>query len=120
MAWTLCTSGSAVAKAGANANSTITASGSALAVWSDEAESYVSSLARVDLVSNYGNLTANGKQILNELTSSLIAEKIIMYDMSGYTSRGEASMMLNVIENNIVRNISLIKEDKIKTYLGAT
>ena len=120
MTWTLCTSGSAIAKAGAGANSIIIADDTNLAIWSDEAEAYVCDTARVDVVSNYENLTSNGKRILSELASSLVAQKIINYDMSGYTSRSEASMMLNVLENNIVRTISLISDDKIKTYLEAT
>ena len=119
MTWTLGTSGSAIAKAGAGANSIIIADDTNLAIWSDEAEAYVCDTARVDVVSNYENLTTNGKKILDELASSLIAQKIINYDIDAI-GRGTANMMLNVLENNIVRAISLISDDKIKTYLEAT
>jgi len=120
MTWTFCTSGAAIAKAGLNANSTITASGAALANWSDEAEAYVNALSRVDLVTAYASLTAEGKKIADVIASSHIAQQIIAYDMAGYTSRLEAQTMLDVLENNIDRNTKLIKEGKVKTYLAAT
>lgn len=119
MAWTLCTSGSAIRKAGANANSTIVASGSALSDWSDEAEAYVCDITRVDVVTNFGSLTSNGKQILQTLCSSLIAQRIIGYDMSGYFSR-QAETMLDILENEIDRCERLVKDEKVKTYLEAT
>ena len=120
MVWTLCTSGQAVNKAGLNANSAIIINGQALASWSDEAEAEVSSIARSDVVTNFGSLTANGKQILKQFVTSHIAESIINYDMSGFTSRQEALTMLNVQENNKDSAASLIREDKNKKYLGIT
>jgi len=124
MTWTLCTSGSAIAKAGKNAYPTLVSyagtSKTILDGWSDDAEGFASSVARVDLVTNFTSLTTNGKQIISELVSSHIAQKIVHYDMSSYTNRGEATQMLNVLENNIVKTTSLIKEGKIKSYLGAT
>lgn len=119
MAWTLCTSGSAISKAGADVNSDITASGSTLAAWSDEAESIICDIARVDVVTNYGSLISNGKKILDSIASDMIGQRIIGYDPDaiGITS---ATSRLNIIENSIRRNISLIENDRVKTYLGAT
>lgn len=119
MAWTLCTSGSAIVKAGVNANSTIVASGSVLSNWSDEAEAYVCDLTRFDVVTNFSSLTSNGKQILQTLCSSMIAQRILAYDPSGYFSR-QAETILDVLENEIDRCSVLVKDDKIKTYLQAT
>jgi len=120
MAWTFCTSGAAIAKAGANANSTIIANGDTLADWSNEAENIICDIARVDLVDKYDSLTANGKNILSMLASNMIAQFIIHYDMSGYTTKREAETMLDILENQIRRNISFIENDRIKTYLSAT
>ena len=61
MSWTLCTSGAAIRKAGSGADVFIIASGAALADWSNEAEAMASSIARSDVVSNFGSLTANVK-----------------------------------------------------------
>lgn len=119
MAWTLCTSGAAIVKAGANANTTIIASGAALLNWSNEAESYICDVARYDVVTNLTSLTTQGKEILQLLASSLIAQQIIGYDMSGYFSR-QAETMLDILQSRIDKVEKLIGEDKIKTYLEIT
>ena len=118
MTWTLCTSGSAIHKAGENADATIIASGSALADYSDEAEALCSVTARYNVVTNYASLTTEGKKILQDVASTYIAERIIKWNMSGFTSRGEATTMLNVLENDLQRNLKYLSEDKFKTYLG--
>ena len=119
MTWTFCLSGSAVAKAGANATYDAT-NVAALDGWCDEAEDYVCALARADVITNSGSLTANGINVISNFVSNLIAQKIVNYDMSGYTSRNEAIMMLNVIENEVNRGIKLFKDDNVKTYMGIT
>jgi len=120
MTWTLCTSGAAIAKAGLNANSTIIASGTYLAGLSDEAESLICDSVRVDVVTGFAGYTTNGKLILQSLASNIIAQKIVAYDMSGYTSRAEAQTILDVLENSIRRELNLIENDRIKTYLQIT
>ena len=119
MAWTLHTSGGCIWTAGANANSTITASGSALAQWSNEAEAMCCNEARVDVVTNYSSLTAQGKAILASICDAYVAQKIIGYEPEAIGTAG-ASLRLNVCENTMRRGLNQIKEDKIKTYLAAT
>lgn len=123
MSWTLTTSGSAIYKASINASSALTGGGATsetiLTAWSDEAEDYICDLCRVNVVSNYATLTANGKKILGRLASSLIAENIVGYDMDAI-GRSTAIAILNILENNIRKDEALIKDDKIKTYLAAT
>ena len=43
--------------------------------------------------------------------------KIINYDMSGYTSRQEASQMLNVLHDNFSRNLAMLKDDNVKEVM---
>lgn len=98
MAWTFCTSGAAISKAGANANSTIIASGAALERWSDEVEDTINGETRYDWTTNYASVGANFQQALGGVASAMIATNIMNYDMSGYTSRQEALTMLNVLD----------------------
>lgn len=119
MVWTFCTSGAAIAKAGANANSTIVASGSILNLWSEDAEATLNSIARIDLTTKYSSLTANCKQILSDAASSFIAINIINYDMSGYSSRYEAETMMDVLRDSALRGMSLIKDQNTTKFLGA-
>ena len=120
MAFTFCSSQAMVRKAGANANSTIVASGAALADWSDEIESIICDVANNDLITKFSSLTSSGKQILQNISASHGAQQIISYDMSTYTSRFEAQTMLDVLDDDIQKGLNLIKDDKLKTYLGAT
>ncbi|KKM06241.1 hypothetical protein LCGC14_1746000 [marine sediment metagenome] len=103
--WQLCTSGAAITKAGANANSTIATSGSALLNWYTEAEGYISMLIHTDATTLTGPvLVAAG-----DICSSKIAMNIIAYDTTGYLSR-EADTLLNVNDDIITKGISTLRE----------
>ena len=112
MSWTLSTSGAAITKAGLYANSTIVASGAALQKWSYEAEATLAVITRKDWVTDYSGLAANTKAILDDTISSMIAKRIIAYDMSGYTSLAEASTIIDVYHDEITRNIEVLREQK--------
>lgn len=114
MSWTLSTSGAAISKAGVNANTALIASAATLAKFSDEAEAMLCGHTRKDWVAEYANVTTNFKGILDDTISDIIAMKIINYDMSGFTSRLEAQTMLDVIRDNLVRNLDTLKDDKNK------
>ena len=49
------------------------------------------------------------KSIITEVTASMVAIEGIRYDMSGYTSRGEATDMITVLRDIINRNIQILK-----------
>lgn len=109
MSFTLCTSGAAVYKAGANADPNATSSGAILAEWSDEVEGTICTITRRDWVTDWTSLEANYKPILSDLASDLIAMKIINYNMEGYTGLNEASTMLDVLRDNANRNLDILK-----------
>jgi len=111
MSWTLCTSGAAIAKAGANANSTITASGAALAEWSSQVEGTINARTRKDWVADYGSVTANFKPILADTASDMIAIKIINYDPGGYI---KPRLILDVLTDNSNKNLKVLEDDKNK------
>jgi len=117
MGWTLTTSGAATLKAGQGANTSLCASGAALLIFANQAEAQVNTLTRKDWVADYANVTANFKEILSDVTSDVIAMKIINYDMSGYTSRQEATTMLDVLRDNISKNIEVLKDQKYKEVM---
>lgn len=121
MAFTLHTSGSAIATAGADVNSAYSsyAEKTVIDKWSDEAESLCCNQARVDLVTNYATLTASGKVILSSICDAYVAQKIINYEPSAI-GLNEAQIRLNVLQNQINTGLSQIQEDKVKTYLNAT
>lgn len=117
MSFTLTSSGAIVSKAGANVNSTAAASGALIKLWCDQAEAAVNAATRKDWVAGYAGVTANFKGILDDVASDMAAMKLINYDMSGYTSRLEATTMLDVLRDNIIRNIEILKDDKNKEVM---
>ena len=118
MAYEYCTSGAAIIMAGANANSTIIANGSALLDIYNNAHSTINSAIRKDYTTLYSTLSSNVKNILTETASKLMATDIINYDMSGYTSRAEAQTMLDVLRDAILRNIAFLRDKKTQTFIN--
>lgn len=112
MAFAFATSGAAILKAGANASSAITINAAALDLWGDEADALIRATGRNDF--------SSVKEVCDMIETAYVAQKIINYDMSGYTSRSEAQTMLDILENDIQRGLKLISDDKVLTYWGDT
>lgn len=117
MTTTLCTSGAALHKAGLNVN----ISGAAFAdEFVNQAEGVIMVNTRYDWVTNYNSLTSGAKLLLQQTASDLAAIYLINYSMSGYTSRMEASTMLDVLSDRAQISMGYLK-DKVKTdYMGAS
>ena len=65
--------------------------------WVAEAESYINNLTRINFSDSFaGSLNVDVKATLTAAASSYAAMLGIAYDMSGYTSRTEAEMMINL------------------------
>lgn len=112
MSWTFTTSGSAILSGGQYANATIIISGSALASWSDEAEGYIAAHTRRDWKTNYASLDADIKLALTCAANAYIGNKIINYDMSGFTSRLEAENMLDVNFDVLTSQVQILSDFK--------
>ena len=116
MSWTLCTSGAAIFKAGENADSSATLSGSMLAKWSDEVEGKIDFETNTAWVANHAGLSTAAKNILSDVCSSLIAMNIISYNSTGYLNR-EADILLNVNDDRANKGLKVLtgKADTLKT-----
>lgn len=84
MSWTFTLSGSAIKRAGANANSTLTQDPVILTTWSDQAEGQIVTTTRKDWLTAFSTLNDSIKKYLADLTDAIIARKIVNYDMTGY------------------------------------
>ena len=115
MAWTLCSSGEAIIKAGAHANSDIISwTGvylTALDKFSDQAEGDMEHETGMALIDNYASFPAGVQTALSDVCSSKIALKMIAYDVSGYLSR-EADIALNVNDDIITKKMPDLKDFK--------
>jgi len=121
MAWTLCTSGSAIARAGANANSAITGYGSAemataLDRFSDDVEGTICTKIHSDVVTNFSSYATLIQGALADAAASWIANRIIVYDMSGYTSRQEAGTMLDFNDDSANEAIKKLEQKNFQRF----
>lgn len=104
------------AKAGTNANATAKAT-AATDVYVLEVESLVNVMTRFNWSDAYAGLNADVKDILKEITSSLCAINVIIWDMSGFTSRTEAEDMINVLRDAALRDLAILRDKKNQKFM---
>jgi hypothetical protein len=109
-AGTLCTNSNVAYKAGTSASATSTAE-EYTNVYILLAEAQLCASARYDWVTNYASISTIGKEILRDAASSYAAVLAINYDMSGFTSRQEALMMINILWAGYQKIINLLEKD---------
>lgn len=123
MSWTLCLSGSAILKAGYNVNPDIVDYGTNqtfLDQLSKEAEAMACGITGVDVVTQWGSLTANGRAVLSQYCSASIAQMLASYEPSAY-SPSEFTFISNLLENQKGEAEALMKDKKfVADYLGGT
>lgn len=112
MAWTLCSSAAAIAKAGVGVDPSIVASWAILDQWSDEVEGVVMMKTRKDWVAEIGSVTAIASGALHDLCSDLIAIKMVNYSHRGYLKK-ESQTILDVLKDN---SDNVIKDLREKQY----
>jgi len=118
MTETFCTSGSVKLKAGANVSSALTAEQYTALI--NQAENFINVQAAIpnyNLIDNYASLNDDVKKILEDAASSHAAIGAINYDMSGYTSRGEAISMVNINFTRFQQAMQLIKEKRHTDFM---
>ena len=119
MVFTLCSSGAIVIAAGLNVSSTASTSGAILQQLSDEAEGRLISETRYDWVANFSKIKTNFKPILADATARYAGAGLAIYDLSGYTNRGEGEDVINVNMDRFQKIVSLLQDDKVRTAMGA-
>ncbi len=108
------------AKAGTNANATSKAT-AATDVYVLEIESLVNCLTRRNWSDDFSGLNDDVKDILKMITSNMCAIIVIQWDMSGFTSRIEAEDMINVLRDQYLLGLSVLRDKKTETFIdGAT
>lgn len=124
MTTTFCVSGAALKKAGINVNpylssGAILLSGSNFIVdtWINESESEINVSTEKNWTDAYAALNPDVKNLLNAAASDRAAMRCIQYDMSGYTSRAEAVMMLNVLRDAFNAEVEILKRTGAQSFI---
>ena len=103
-------------KAGANASATSVAE-AYVNDYMTQAESVINAVTRRNWSADYSGLNADVRGLLKEVASNLAAIYVIIYDMSGFTSRVEAEDMINVLRDAALRGMSLLREKKVEEFI---
>ena len=103
-------------KCGANVSSTSKAE-AYINDYMAQAESLINAVTRFNWSDAYSGLNADTKGLLKEVATNLAAIYAISYDMSGFTSRTEAENMINILRDAALRGLSLLRDQKVKTFV---
>jgi hypothetical protein len=82
-----------------------------------QAEGFINSATRYNWNDNYTALNADVKGVLEEAASNLAATYMINYDMSGYTSRTEAELMINLLLVRANQCLQVLIDKKAETFV---
>jgi len=111
-----CTVAEVSRKAGANA-SAVSNTETYIDDFTTQAESEINALTRVNWSDIYTTLDADVKAVLKEAASNLAAMYVISYDMSGYTSRLEATTMLDMLRDSYLRALGVLREIQVQRFV---
>ena len=111
------TSGACAIKAGANVSTAIPDT-NGWVPWVSGAIAEVNVATRHNWNDDYDTLDDDVKHIISKAVTNLASISAIQYDMSGYTSRGEAESMVNILRDEYLRCISILRDIKAQTFLG--
>jgi len=105
-------------RVGTNASATVKAAG-----WFDtiilDVEAVINCATRYDWSTADAATTLNTtvRGILIDTGACLAAIEGISWDMSGFTTRIEAEDMINVLRDIALRNISILRDEKTRTFM---
>ena len=114
---TLALSGAALFKAGAKVSAALVEGDYDYALLQAEAEINVAT--RYNWVDAYAGLNIDVKYILEGACSNLAGIYLISYDMSGYTDNIEAEDMINVLRDDYLRSIQILRDVKARDFVNA-
>ena len=105
------------ARAGVYANSTAKAT-AATDVYVLDVEAYVNSKTKFNWSDAFAGLDVDVKALCTEASASLCANKVIVADMSGFTSRAEAQTMLDFNQFNADRAIKELSDKEVSKFMS--
>ena len=85
----------------------------------DQAEGIINSRTRKDWVGMYSSMDAEDKKILDSAASAHAAMSAVAYDLSGYVGQ-EGAIKLDVLKEEFLTGLQILKESKTWEFLGAT
>ena len=120
MTETLCDSGAVKIRAGTNASTTITNSQTYMTQFINQAEGDLIAETRCNWIDVYSGMDADFKKVIEGATAAKAAIRVINYDMSGFTSRQEALIMINILWAEYNKAVAVLKDEKLIDAMGGS
>jgi hypothetical protein len=114
MTETLSDSGMVKLKAGANVSTALTAANYTQLI--NEAEAYLVDFTKTDLLTLSGATTTK-RYMLQDYVSSMAAVGAINYNMSGFTSRQESLIMVNILWAKCQEVLRILKDVDVRSWI---
>lgn len=87
--------------------------------WCLQAESIINCAARTNYSDTFAaTLNVDVKYILTACECAYVAMMAILYNMSGFTTRIEAEDMVNIHRDNFLRNLQLLRDEAVRTFIS--
>jgi len=110
MAFTFCSSLAATYKAGAEVKSTVLSNSAMLTSFSESAEGTIEQETGLDFTTNYATHSTSIKNALTDVSSSLIANKMILASMAEYPSMRLAETLLDINDDIATKGLNTLKK----------
>ena len=111
MTVTFCSVQDVVDKSGIGANATLIASSAWVTKYINECEGVICGETQKNWLGEYSSVSSYGiTELLKECCSSGAAKKVVAYDMSGYFSRQEAEIILDVQHDIFTTTLKTLKD----------
>ena len=107
-------SGAAAVKAGLNYNTAIPHDHGWVS-WISGACMVIDTMTRKQW--DFNATSVDIKSVLQDTASDFVAMKAVNFDMSVYTTRGEAESMINVLRDGFLRNVQILRDVKAQTFV---
>lgn len=86
--------------------------------WVGQAEAFLSSLTKYDIVTNWASLNAVYKLLFTQYAGHYAAMMAIQYDMNTFTDRIEAEDMIEVHVFNMKQIVKILEDSSIQDFMG--
>ena len=81
------------------------------------ATSVVNDMSRENWCTNYATLNSCKKHLISNIVSNLVAIDLVTYNMGSYNSRVEAEDVINVRRDSVLRDLSILRDEKNRTFV---
>lgn len=82
-----------------------------------QVESVINATVRFNFSDNFAGLNTDVKGLLTSMASDMAASYVIAYDMSSFLSRAEAENKINILRDNYLRGLSVLRDRNVQTFM---